>query len=396
MAQKPMSVAEIKAALVGFYGRHGYEICDSRPLLADDPSVMFINATITPFKHRYTSPFRPTNFALIQNCLRMGGASDLETVGVNPYYFVFFEMFGGGCFLGDARSAVRHILEALEVIGLDRQRLWFTVPTDDKCFTPALFENDISLRRIMPLSANGIFWQKWQFGKPGLTGHGLTAIYSRTAEEATTLSDLTRSPDEYLELLNVIHVHSWTDEDGLTTPLPFGGFDIGAGIERLAAAVQGCDAYHIDSMVPLIATVEAQLSRFGKKPPEMVVRICADHLRAAFQLAACGLKPSSKGPGYILRKLLRRVLIKSWLHFEDQTDINPLVTSFAATLRETGHDTEATEAVNDAFFSEGHALRRIIAEGSRIIKKHLSASPETLSGTYGLTADIIAIVTQKG
>lgn len=151
------TVQEIKTILIEFHKSKGYRLFDSFPLISADPTVMFVNATITPFKSWFTDDsIQPDNYALIQGCLRMGGASELNVVGRNPYYFTFFEMFGSGTFHTTHEKVVSYLLEILAVFGIEKKYLYFTIPVSED-FLEALKRNGIKGTRIFKLSKNGYF-----------------------------------------------------------------------------------------------------------------------------------------------------------------------------------------------------------------------------------------------
>src|SRR3989344_8125754 len=137
------TVQEIKTTLLEFHKDRGYRLFESFPLVSADPTVMFINATITPFKSWFADDSAHSdNYALIQGCLRMGGASELNVVGINPYYLTFFEMFGSGTFHTTHDKAVSYLLELLAVFGIEKKHLYFTIPAS-KEFHAALKRSGI-------------------------------------------------------------------------------------------------------------------------------------------------------------------------------------------------------------------------------------------------------------
>jgi len=390
-------VQEIKTTLLKFHKDRGYRLFESFPLVSVDPTVMFVNATITPFKSWFTDgSIRPDNYALIQGCLRMGGASKLNVVGINPYYFTFFEMFGSGTFYITHDEAVSYLLELLSVFGIEKDHLYFTIPAS-KEFYAALKNSRIEEARIFQLTENNYFWQEWKFGVPGPVGHGLTVIFSRSLEKAESVEQLANDQDRYVELLNLIHVHSQSLPDGELIPIANPGFDLGVGIERLAAVLQGCDSYHIDATLPLVQAVNDFLSDQKGKPDDTVARICTDHFRAIYILLAQGLLPSNKGHGYVLRKLMRRFLETVWSSLGKPTPINELIQRLSHAFESHGCAVGVSEYTNvaDKITEEETALLNILQQAEQIIRQHPDASPQILHDTYGISKMLMTLVQQN-
>ena len=354
---------------------------------------MFVNATITPLKSWFVdSSVHPNNYALIQGCFRMGGASELDVVGVNPYYFTFFEMFGSGTFNTTHDQAVSYLLGLLVVFGIGKEYLYFTIPAGER-FYEALRRNGIEEERIFQLAENGYFWQEWKFGIPGPVGHGLTVVFSHSSEKIESVEQLVINQDRYVELLNLIHVHSQSLPDGGIVPVANPGFDLGVGIERLAAVLQRCDSYHIDAILPLVQTVNDFLLEQKAEPDDISARICADHFRAIYVLLAQGLTPANKGHGYVLRKLMRRFLETVWSNIGGPMSTGKLVRDLAALFESSGlaAGLKKCDGVAEKILAEEDALLDIFRRIDQVLRRHPEASPQTLYDTYGISKVLLAL-----
>jgi alanyl-tRNA synthetase len=392
-----LTVKEIKQKLLKFHKDRGYRIFDSFPLISNDPTVMFINATITPFKSWFTDKsVRPQNFALIQGCLRTGGASDIEVVGVNPYYFTFFEMFGSGTFNITHTEAVAYLLELLAFLGIEKEHLYFTIPVNEE-FYSALRLNKVEEDRIFKLEKNGYFWQEWRFGVPGPIGHGITVIFAHSSQKVKSIEELAGNPNQYVELLNLIYVHSQTLPDGKLLPVPNPGFDLGIGIERLAAVLQGCDCYHIDTISPLLQIVKDFLLKNGIEPNDTIVRICVDHFRAIYILLSEGVIPSNKKHGYVLRKLIRRFFEFIWSTAGYPISIDELIQSLSSVLKNQGFGivTNIESDILEKIKREEVALLNILQRVNQIIQRHHNISPQILYSTYGISEKLRELAERK-
>jgi len=392
------TVQEIKAALLEFHSNRGYRVFEPAPLVSNDPTVMFVNATITPFKsHFSSSTIQPENYALVQGCLRVGGASELEIVGVNPYYLTFFEMFGSGTFNTTHEKATAYLLELLAVLRIEKERLYFTVPIDER-FHEALRQNGVEKTRIFQLTENKYFWQEWKFGVPGPVGHGLTVVFTRSPKKVESVEQLVGDQDRYVELLNLIHIHSQSLPDGELVPISNPGFDLGVGVERLAAVLQGCDSYHIDTVLPLVQAAKSFLQEQKKrKVNEAVARVCADHFRAIYTLLAQGLMPSNKGHGYVLRKLMRRFLETVWSLVGNPISTAELTQKLSAAFESSGLATGVgrCDSVSGRVQREEAALLTILRRVSETIRQHLEDSPQMLYDTYGISKTLLTLAQQN-
>lgn len=326
----------------------------------------------------------------------MGGASELDVVGVNPYYFTFFEMFGSGTFHITHDEAVAYLLELLGVFGIEKKYLYFTIPAREEFYT-ALKRSGIRRTQIFQLTENNYFWQEWKFGVPGPVGHGLTVIFSRSSKKVESVEQLAKNQDLYVELLNLIYVHSRRLSDGRLVPIANPGFDLGVGIERLAAILQGCNSYCIDTIFPLVQTVKGFLSEQGKEPSDVVARICADHFRIIYVLLAQKLLPSNKGHGYVLRKLMRRFLETIWLSLGKPTPTNKLIQRLSCVFESHGYAIGVNEYTNvaDKMMEEETALLNILHKAKQIIRQHPNASPQRLHDTYGISKTLMTLVQQN-
>lgn len=394
MPQSKTAVKEIKASLLEFHKKMGYAIFKSFPLISDDPTVLFTNAAITPFKKFFVDPVTsPRNYALIQKCIRVGGASELEKIGINAHCLTFFEMFGSGMFTDNTEEAVAYLLELLSSLGIVHERLYFTIPIE-RDFDTALEKNGILKSRIFPLTDNGVFWQKWQFGNPGLIGHGLTVIVSRATQKASSIEQLIAQPEEFIELLNVIYIHSQTMIDGSVSLIPHPGFDLGVGIERLSAVLQSVNSYEIDTIKPLVQIIFHSLPS-KTSDSRVAARICADHLRTISVLFGEGLIPSNKKHGYVLRKLIRRFLEFYWIAAGRIVATEPLIINFISILRSRDNKTIKASKVIQSIREEEKALKAVIQKSKSILHRQPDISLHKLRDTYGLPFSLINFVIDK-
>ncbi len=308
--------AEIRARFLRYFEEHGHTIVQSSSLLpGNDPTLLFVNAGMVPFKDVFTgAEVRPYLRATTsQKCMRVSGKhNDLDSVGPSPRHHTFFEMLGNFSF-GDyfKREAITFAWTFLtKEMGLDPDRLWPTIYTDDdEAF--ALWQEIAGLppERITRLDAKSNYWS---MGDTGPNGPCSEIIYDRGPEACTcgnpncTLAD---ECDRWLELWNLVFMQFETHADGTTTPLPRPSIDTGLGLERITSVLQNVDNnYDTDVFMPIMERMRelAGMSIQEMRANIVPFRVIADHSRAIAFLIADGVMPGNEGRNYVLRMVLRR------------------------------------------------------------------------------------------
>ncbi len=319
-----MKAAEIRQTFLDYFRRHGHEIRPSASLVpSDDPTLLFTNAGMVPFKRIFLGqekvPFKRATTS--QKCVRAGGKhNDLEEVGKTARHHTFFEMLGNFSF-GDyfKRDAIRYAWDLITVeYGLDPARLYATVhQSDDE--TAELWTTEVGLdrSRVYRLGDEDNFWQMADTGPCGPCSELLYDVRTRVPA-SQTLAEFVAAGDagEIVELWNLVFMQFDRNAEGVLHPLPAPCVDTGAGLERLAAVLQGVDSnYHTDLFLPLLERVADVVERAYEPTREDAVsyRVVADHARAVAFLLADGVFPSNEGRGYVLRRILRRAVRHAWL-----------------------------------------------------------------------------------
>jgi alanyl-tRNA synthetase len=321
-----MKAAEIRQRFLDYFAERGHTVCASASLVpSNDPTLLFTNAGMVPFKAVFLGEEARDDRRAVsaQKCVRAGGKhNDLEEVGRTARHHTFFEMLGNFSF-GDyfKKDAVRFAWEFLvDELGVDANRLWVTVHhSDDEA--AALWQSEVGVdpRRIFRLGDKDNFWQMADTGPCGPCSelhYDLRQIPAvpgdLDADEFERLADA----GTMVELWNLVFMQYDRDEAGELNPLPAPSIDTGAGLERLAAVLQGVDSnFHTDLFQPLLARVADVVGHaYDPDQPDSVgYRVLADHARAVAFLLADGVFPSNEGRGYVLRRILRRGVRHAWL-----------------------------------------------------------------------------------
>jgi alanyl-tRNA synthetase len=344
-----MKASDIRSSFIRYFQRNGHLHLPSSSLVPeDDPTLLFANAGMVQFKRVFVGEAeRPApRAATSQKCLRVSGKhNDLEEVGRTARHHTFFEMLGNFSF-GDyfKRDAIAFAWEFVtSELGLEPGRLWATVHyTDDEAadLWPKL--TGIPAERVLRLGDKDNFWQ---MGETGPCGPCSEIHYDMRPSGAT--GDLTPEQfnalgeaDEFMEIWNLVFMQFERSLDG-DEPLPAPSIDTGAGLERIAAIMQGTRTnYHTDLFLPIIAEAEEVVGKSYSVDPAdweegLPFRVLADHARAVAFMLADGVFPSNEGRGYVLRRVLRRAGRYAWLLGRREPTLDRLVSVVADLMSDT-------------------------------------------------------------
>jgi alanyl-tRNA synthetase len=306
------SAKEIRETFLRFFEEKGHARVPSASLIPSDPTLLFTNAGMVPFKRVFTGEeTRPYKRATTtQKCMRVSGKhNDLEEVGRSPRHHTFFEMLGNFSF-GDyfKQDAIRFAWELVtERFRLDAARLAVTVFREDD-EAAAIWEKEIGVprERIYRLGEADNFWA---MGDTGPCGPCSEIYLDRGPLPGVVDDDPSKDSGRFLEFWNLVFMQFDRDASGRMTPLPKPSVDTGAGLERTAQVLSGVTSnYDTDLFLPILArTQDLSGVRLGADPEKDVsLRVVADHARAVSFLIADGVLPSNEGRGYVLRRILRR------------------------------------------------------------------------------------------
>ena len=306
---------QIRSGFIDFFRNRGHTFVPSAPVVPlGDPTLLFTNAGMNQFKDIFLGLKSPSYGRAVnsQKCIRVSGKhNDLEEVGPSNRHHTFFEMLGNWSF-GDyyKREAIAWAWELLtEIWKIPKDRLYATVYTDDdeaEGFWRS--ETDIKHENISRHGKKDNFWEMGEIGPCGPCSElhlnlGPDGCDMQGREHVCQVNGIC---GRYVELWNLVFIQYNRDHDGKMTELPAKHVDTGAGLERIAAVLQGgISNYDSDLFQPIIqAIVEASGVEYGEtKIPH---RVIADHLRSLAFALADGALPSNEGRGYVLRRILRR------------------------------------------------------------------------------------------
>ncbi len=305
-----MKASEIRESFLEFFRERGHAIVPSAPVvLPSDPTLLFTNAGMNPFKDIFLGARKPEarRVADTQKCIRVSGKhNDLEEVGHDTYHHTFFEMLGNWSF-GDyyKREAIAWAWELLTGRWkLPKDRLWATVYRDDDEAARIWGEvTDLPPERVLRFGEKDNFWE---MGETGPCGPCSEIHFDRTPGGAGPERVNAGTPD-VIELWNLVFIQHNRRADGALEDLPARHVDTGMGFERMTAVLQGqASNYDTDLFRPLIEAVGELSGRPYAGDDAVAMRVIADHIRTLAVAVADGVLPSNEGRGYVLRRLLRR------------------------------------------------------------------------------------------
>ncbi|NIJ64789.1 alanyl-tRNA synthetase [Sphingomonas leidyi] len=308
------STNDIRRSFLDYFEGQGHARVPSAPLVPhNDPTLMFVNAGMVPFKNVFTGlESRPYSTATSsQKCVRAGGKhNDLDNVGYTARHHTFFEMLGNFSF-GDyfKEQAITHAWTLLtKVWGIPAERLTATVyHTDDQAFELWRKIAGLPEARIIRIPTKDNFWA---MGSDGPCGPCSEIFYDHGEH---IWGGPPGSPEEdgdrFVEIWNLVFMQFVQENDEIIGDLPRPSIDTGMGLERVAAVLQGVhDNYDTDTFKALIAESGALTGASTSGENQASHRVIADHLRSSGFLVADGVLPANEGRGYVLRRIMRRAM----------------------------------------------------------------------------------------
>jgi alanyl-tRNA synthetase len=315
-----MESAEIRRRWLEFFEKRGHTVVPSASLVADDPELLFVVAGMQPFKPYFRGDL-PAPWPRATSVQKVVRTPDIDEVGKTTRHATFFQMCGNFSF-GDYFKE-RAIPLAWELLtspleaggyGFDPELLWVTVYQDDD--EAAAIWHDVVGVPVERIQRRGMADNFWSMGVPGPCGPCSEIYYDRGPAFGVGGGPIANE-ERYLEVWNLVFMQFERGAGGTKESFPILGelpaknIDTGMGLERMAAILQGVDnLYEIDSTRPILdRAAELSGQRYGANAEHDVrLRVVADHSRAATMLIGDGVTPSNEEAGYVLRRILRRIV----------------------------------------------------------------------------------------
>ena len=399
------STNDIRRSFLDYFASHEHAEVASAPLVPfSDPTLMFVNAGMVPFKNAFTGLETPPaqRATSAQKCVRAGGKhNDLDNVGYTARHHTFFEMLGNFSF-GDyfKEQAIDHAWTLLtKEWGLDPERLLVTVyHTDDEAFDLWKKRTGFADEKIIRIPTKDNFWA---MGSDGPCGPCSEIFYDHGDH---IWGGPPGSPEEdgdrFVEIWNLVFMQYTQENDEIVADLPKPSIDTGMGIERVAAVMQGVhDNYDTDTFRNLIAASESLTGVKAEGDRTASHRVIADHLRSTSFLMADGVLPSNEGRGYVLRRIMRRAMRHAHLLGASEPLMHRLVPALVTEMGQAYPELQRGQAlIQEVLEREETQFRRTLDKGLKLLDEATGTMGEggTLDGqtafklydTYGFPYDL--------
>ena len=415
----------VRQQFLDFFASKKHAIVPSSPMvLKNDPTLMFTNAGMVPFKEYFLGQKTAVEkrVADTQKCLRVSGKhNDLEEVGKDTYHHTMFEMLGNWSF-GDyfKKEAIDWAWELLtEVYKIDKDCLYVTVfegaedeglEYDKEAYD--LWKKYIAEDRIINGNKKDNFWEMGAQGPCGPCSEIHVDI--RSAEEKAKVSGrslVNNDHPQVVEIWNLVFMEFNRKADGSLEKLPAKHVDTGMGFERLCMVLQKKQSnYDTDVFTPLIREIEAITnSEYGiNEETDIAIRVIADHVRAVAFAIADGQLPSNTGAGYVIRRILRRAIRYGFTFLNTK---EPFIYKLASTLSQQMGDyfpelKSQKQLVTNVIKEEENSFLRTLDQGLVLLDGIIkSTKGKEVSGkkafelfdTFGFPIDLTALIlSEKG
>ena len=409
-----LSSAEIRRRFLGFFENRRHTVVPSTPLVDNDPDLLFVVAGMQPFKPYFSGATKaPWERAVsVQKCLR---TYDIENVGQTARHATFFQMCGNFSF-GDyfKETAIPLAWELVTKpvseggFGLEKDRRWVTVfETDDEAY-------DIWRKAALvpPSASSDVAWTTILVdGCAGPCGPCSEIYYDRGVDYGKDGGPVV-DEERYLEIWNLVFIQTLRgpstgpgkSDYEILGELPTKNIDTGLGLGRLATILQNVDnLYEIDTTrMILYRASDLPGKPYGEQHRDDVsLRIVADHVRSSVMLIGDGVTPGNEGRGYVLRRLLRRVIRNMRMLGAQQPTMGELVDAtieamgpqYPELITESSRIHEVAQAEERAFLSTLRTGTTLFESAAAEVR---DAGGTELSGerafqlhdTYGFPIDI--------
>ena len=406
LIKKIVTGDEIRNAFLKFYSEKLHKIIPSASLIPDDPTVMLTIAGMLPFKPVFLGlKERPSKRATSsQKCIR---TNDIENVGVTARHHTFFEMLGNFSF-GDyfKREAIQWAWELVtNIYQLSAENIIVSVFHEDE-ESAKIWRDEIGIHpdRIVKLGEEDNFWSS---GKTGPCGPCSELYYDFHPEKGLQNIDL-EDGDRFIEFYNLVFMQYNRDPNGKLTDLKFKNIDTGMGLERMAQILQKKqNNYETDLIFPIIQKIceIANIDYFSSNDKNKIsLKIIGDHTRAVIHLISDGVAASNLGRGYILRRLIRRMVRHGRL-LGITNEFLPHIATVGINLMQNNYPDlkNNNDLILNEIKIEEIRFRETLERGEKLLDELISSGQKLISGfkafelydTYGFPLELTVEIAEE-
>ncbi|HZP64058.1 MAG TPA: alanine--tRNA ligase [Terriglobales bacterium] len=392
--------SQIRRKFLEYFVQHGHKEVHSSSLVpANDPTLLFTNAGMNQFKDVFLGlEKRGYNRATTsQKCVRAGGKhNDLENVGFTNRHHTFFEMLGnfsfGDYFKKDAIAYAWELITSPAWFNIPQDKLYVTifngeggVPRDAEAYDLWAAQG-VPKERIFELGLKDNFWQMGDTGPCGPCSEIHYDMGVIASDQGHTDCKFGCECGRYVEIWNLVFMQFDRDASGKLNPLPKPSIDTGAGLERMAAVLQGVVSnYDTDLFIPLIeraaeltgTSLKKELQKEAQTKSAASLRVIADHSRAATFLISDGVTPSNEGRGYVLRKIIRRAITHGRLLGQNKPFLNDMVFAVRDLMQDAYPELKETaDRVSKTVLAEETRFAHTMEVGLKKLEEEIALSLE--------------------
>jgi alanyl-tRNA synthetase len=370
------STNDIRRTFLDYFAGAAHAVVPSAPLVPyNDPTLMFVNAGMVPFKNVFTGlETAPSpRAASSQKCVRAGGKhNDLDNVGYTARHLTLFEMLGNFSFGDYFKERAIELAWGLVTreYGLSPERLSVTVyHTDDEAWDLWKKIAGLPEERIIRIATKDNFWA---MGSDGPCGPCSEIFWDHGPEIA---GGPPGSPDEdgdrFVEIWNLVFMQYLQENDQIVGDLPRPSIDTGMGLERIATVLQGVHSvFETDTFRRLIEASEDLTSASANGEQQASHRVIADHLRSTSFLIADGVLPANEGRGYVLRRIMRRAMRHAHLLGAKEPLMHRLVPALVTEMGQAYPELPRAQAlIEETLEREEVQFRRTLENGLRLLEE---------------------------
>jgi len=383
-----LSGNEIRQTFLNFFRDRHHQILPSASLVPEDPTVLLTIAGMLPFKPIFlgqkTSEFPRATTS--QKCIR---TNDIENVGRTARHHTFFEMLGNFSF-GDyfKEQAIAWGWElSTEVFGLPAERLVVSVfEEDDEAFAIWRDRIGIPAHRIQRMGADDNFWVSGPTGPCGPCSEIYYDFHPELGDKSIDLEDDSR----FIEFYNLVFMQYNRDSEGKLTPLQNKNIDTGMGLERMAQILQKVpNNYETDLIFPIIESAAkiAGIDYYkSDEKTKISLKVIGDHVRSVVHMITDGISASNIGRGYILRRLIRRVVRHGRLiGIEGEFTIQVAETAIQLSELVYPQVRERADFIKQELQREEAAFLKTLERGEKLLAEIIEKEKKQISGVDAFT-----------
>jgi alanyl-tRNA synthetase len=367
----------VQSTFLDYHRDKGFATHESFPLVIEDPTVLFTNATITPFKSMFRGDIDFSDFTLVQRCLRLGGTGGTaEAARHNTNYSSLFNMLGSGVFEIDHDEAVEYFVDMLDALDLDRNKMIFS-SIGGHALNSALTSSSLDPGQVRVFEDPNLIQHEWSFGEGDLHGRGIIAWFSKEGyKQNSELADC-------VQVGRIVHIDG-ISENGTVKPFEYTAFDVGLGMSRVELALTGGNDETMRPLRNLSSQFKVTFEGISEGDAHYMANLCC----VIDELTAEGLMPGNKKHAYVLRKIIRSLIEETWLQSREFVDVQDALGVF---IEASTDQLRVVKAVS----TEEVALRRILTNVASTRAKHPEMTPDKLHATFGIKPSLAKLIKSR-